>query len=82
MPAAVGPRDIADETRRNEEPLDAVPEVMLTEDDYFARNSEFRLWLLEERKYYFGDLTSDASHALFEKFVAKWNAGKLKSTST
>jgi len=60
--------------------LNGTPDTTITEDDYFARNSEFRLWLQEERKTYFDDLTSDEAHRLFEKFVKKWNEGKLRST--
>jgi len=77
---AVGPRDQRDEAVRNEEVLNGTPDTTITEDDYFARNSEFRLWLQEERKTYFDDLTSDEAHRLFEKFVKKWNDGKLRST--
>ena len=54
--------------------------MVLTEDDYFGRSSEFRLWLLEERQTYFDDLKGDESRRLFEKFVSRWNDGKLKST--
>ena len=76
---SVGPRNVQDETMRNEEPLNEVPELKITEDDYFSRNSEFRLWLLEDRHVYFDDLKADEARRMFDKFVDKWNAGKLKS---
>eukprot|EP00771_Trimastix_marina_P001696 gnl/Trimastix_PCT/2787.p1 GENE.gnl/Trimastix_PCT/2787~~gnl/Trimastix_PCT/2787.p1 ORF type:complete len:310 (-),score=43.92 gnl/Trimastix_PCT/2787:39-968(-) len=49
----------------------------ISSSDYFTKNAEFRLWLLERKKIYFEDLSSDQSHKLFKKFVKRWNNGEL-----
>eukprot|EP00904_Undaria_pinnatifida_P004485 jgi/Undpi1/14037/HiC_scaffold_9.g03688.m1 len=52
-------------------------EIEISEKDYFARATEFKVWLLQKKKKFFEDLTSTESHELFEKFVKDWNRGKL-----
>jgi hypothetical protein len=49
-------------------------------DDYFALNTEFRVWLQRARKKYFDDLVSKEARELFTKFVREWNAGKLDAS--
>ena len=49
----------------------------ISEDDYFARANEFRVWLKQDCGKLFGDLLAEESRELFSKFVGKWNAGKL-----
>ncbi|KAJ1989916.1 hypothetical protein H4R33_001914, partial [Dimargaris cristalligena] len=46
-------------------------------EDFYARNSEFRLWLLRKKSVYFDELDSKEARSYFKKFVTKWNAGEL-----
>ncbi|KAI8823060.1 uncharacterized protein EV422DRAFT_565922 [Fimicolochytrium jonesii] len=57
----------------------------LSEDDYFAKSTEFQTWLRLEKKQYFEELSGKEARSLFEKvcmgtsreFVKRWNRGKL-----
>ncbi|KAF9820774.1 hypothetical protein IEO21_01217 [Rhodonia placenta] len=49
----------------------------ISESDYFVKNDEFRVWLKDEKRKYFDELTSDRSRKYFRKFVKAWNRGKL-----
>jgi hypothetical protein len=49
------------------------------EDDYYKKNSEFRVWLLQSKKKYFDELSTKRCKYYFSKFVKRWNAGKLPS---
>lgn len=48
-------------------------------DDYYRKNSEFRLWLLESKEKYFDELNKEKQRKYFEKFVERWNSGSLKN---
>ncbi|KAI3456681.1 hypothetical protein Pfo_013344 [Paulownia fortunei] len=50
----------------------------LSNDDYFSKNNEFAMWLKEERKIFFSDLSSDSARELFSEFVAEWNDQELE----
>ncbi|KAH7926830.1 hypothetical protein BV22DRAFT_1008149 [Leucogyrophana mollusca] len=50
---------------------------LISESDYFLKNTEFRLWLKEEKSKYFDELSSDRARSYFRKFVKAWNRGKL-----
>jgi len=50
----------------------------ISKKDYFAKSTEFRVWL-QGRGKYLDDLSSSKSHKLFDKFVDKWNSGSLPS---
>mmetsp|Transcript_19248 Transcript_19248/g.24835 ORF Transcript_19248/g.24835 Transcript_19248/m.24835 type:complete len:190 (+) Transcript_19248:136-705(+) len=52
--------------------------IQLSEEDYFTRSSEFRVWLWLEKKKCLDELLSEKSHEMFDKFVKKWNKGKLE----
>ncbi|KAF0701252.1 Aste57867_8246 [Aphanomyces stellatus] len=58
---------------------DSRPDVQISEDDYFEKALEFRVWLKLEKRLYFDDLTSADAQGYFGKFVHKWNGGKLDS---
>ncbi|KAF8940968.1 hypothetical protein BGZ58_003700 [Dissophora ornata] len=45
----------------------------ITEDDYFTKSAEFRLWLRKSKKKYFEDLSADDARRYFKKFVRAWN---------
>ncbi|KAF9357430.1 hypothetical protein BGX26_003714 [Mortierella sp. AD094] len=45
----------------------------ISEDDYFAKSAEFRLWLRQAKKKYFEDLSADDARRYFKKFVRAWN---------
>ncbi|KAI1296373.1 hypothetical protein EDD11_007359 [Mortierella claussenii] len=45
----------------------------ISEDDYFAKSAEFRLWLRKSKKKYFEDLSADDARRYFRKFVRAWN---------
>ncbi|KAJ0404784.1 hypothetical protein ATCC90586_009398 [Pythium insidiosum] len=50
----------------------------LSEDDYFLRVSEFRVWLLQRRGKYLEELSSEDAAGLFKsKFMKRWNDGRL-----
>ncbi|KAF9150287.1 hypothetical protein BG015_007909 [Linnemannia schmuckeri] len=49
----------------------------ISEDDYFTKSSEFRLWLRQDKKKYFEDLTADDARKYFKKFVRRWNDFEL-----
>ncbi|KAF9908791.1 hypothetical protein EC991_009494 [Linnemannia zychae] len=49
----------------------------ISEDDYFTKSSEFRLWLRQAKKKYFEDLTADEARKYFKKFVRRWNDFEL-----
>jgi len=51
----------------------------ISNEDYFRKNSEFRLWLMEHKHRYFDELDKDQQRTYFAKFVRKWNAGSLRS---
>jgi len=53
-----------------------VLEMQLTEDDYFKKNVEFRVWL-KIKQMSFENLTSDESRDLFTKFIEVYNKGSL-----
>mmetsp|Transcript_19723 Transcript_19723/g.50067 ORF Transcript_19723/g.50067 Transcript_19723/m.50067 type:complete len:371 (-) Transcript_19723:30-1142(-) len=51
----------------------------ISEDDYFARNFEFRLWLKEEHGLSFDDFRdTDEAKLMFTEFVDAWNNAKLE----
>ncbi|KAJ1906463.1 hypothetical protein IWQ60_012078 [Tieghemiomyces parasiticus] len=51
----------------------------LTDADYYARNAEFRKWLLKKKDIYFDELGSKEARRYFKTFVEKWNEGRLSS---
>ncbi|KAF8736849.1 hypothetical protein AX14_013783 [Amanita brunnescens Koide BX004] len=71
-----GERDHSRSARRRDEdlPYDA---KSISESDYFLKSDEFRLWLREEKKKYFDELSGDRARSYFRKFIKAWNRGKL-----
>ncbi|KAF8633532.1 hypothetical protein AX15_001337 [Amanita polypyramis BW_CC] len=55
-------------------PYDTKP---IGEADYFLKSDEYRLWLREEKRKYFDELSGDKARSYFRKFVKAWNRGKL-----
>ncbi|TXG71267.1 hypothetical protein EZV62_006202 [Acer yangbiense] len=51
----------------------------LTKDDYFSKNNEFATWLIEEKKVFFSNLSSDSAREYFLDFIKAWNKQKLDS---
>eukprot|EP01036_Dinobryon_divergens_P039691 gene39691-52367_t len=49
----------------------------ITEDDYFIKSEEYRVWLKLVEKCSFETLSSEEAHDRFSKFVENWNEGKL-----
>ncbi|RKP04436.1 hypothetical protein THASP1DRAFT_21124, partial [Thamnocephalis sphaerospora] len=49
----------------------------ITADDYFAKSTEFRVWLRECKHRYFDDMKSSDAHVYFARFVRVWNRGRL-----
>ncbi|KAG0011506.1 hypothetical protein BGZ81_002143, partial [Podila clonocystis] len=45
----------------------------ISEDDYYAKSTEFRLWLRRSKKKYFEEMTADETRRYFKKFVKAWN---------
>jgi len=53
---------------------------LIDEQDYYTKNSEFRVWLQREKKLYLGDLETEKAKELFGKFAKAWNKDKLDET--
>ncbi|TMW59032.1 hypothetical protein Poli38472_007177 [Pythium oligandrum] len=52
----------------------------ISEDDYFLRSTEFRVWLKQKRGEYLEELSTEEAMRLFRsKFVKRWNSGRLSS---
>nr|GAT61358.1 predicted protein [Mycena chlorophos] len=51
----------------------------ISEEDYFRKSDEFRVWLRTEKKRHFDELSGDRARSYFRKFVKAWNRGKLSS---
>jgi len=49
----------------------------LFKSDYFARSTEFRVWLHENHRKHVDDIPSKVAHRRFAEFVQAWNAGTL-----
>ncbi|KAF9205116.1 hypothetical protein BGZ59_000676 [Podila verticillata] len=45
----------------------------ISEDDYYTKSTEFRLWLRRSKKKYFEEMTADETRRYFKKFVKAWN---------
>ncbi|XP_071954854.1 uncharacterized protein [Antedon mediterranea] len=50
----------------------------ISKDDYYLKSTEFRIWLKEEKRIYFDELSSSKSRYYFKKFVKMWNKGRLR----
>ncbi|KAF7726610.1 hypothetical protein EC973_008574 [Apophysomyces ossiformis] len=50
----------------------------ISDEDYFEKATEFRLWLRESKHKYFDDLDSHDSRRYFKKFVKAWNRFELE----
>ncbi|KAF8337049.1 uncharacterized protein EI90DRAFT_3044705 [Cantharellus anzutake] len=50
----------------------------ISEDDYFLKSDNFRLWLRQDKDKYFDELSGDQARYYFAKFVKRWNRGQLK----
>jgi hypothetical protein len=42
-----------------------------------AKAGEFRYWLKTERAKYLDEMSSDAAHKYFRRFMRRWNDGAL-----
>ncbi|KAG9298430.1 hypothetical protein G9A89_008694 [Geosiphon pyriformis] len=49
----------------------------ISEDDYYSKSTEFRIWLREEKEKYFDEMSSDQTRRYFRRFVRAWNKSKL-----
>ncbi|KAI6120962.1 hypothetical protein EDD16DRAFT_1573863 [Pisolithus croceorrhizus] len=49
----------------------------ISESDYFLKNSEFGIWLRDEKGKYFNELSGERARSYFRKFVKAWNRGRL-----
>ncbi|KAF9022942.1 hypothetical protein BDZ89DRAFT_1018482 [Hymenopellis radicata] len=49
----------------------------ISDADYFLKSDEFRIWLKEEKRKYFDELSGEKARSYFHKFVKAWNRGKL-----
>lgn len=49
----------------------------ISDDDYFEKATEFRLWLKEAKHKYIDEISSKESRRYFRKFVDKWNDYEL-----
>ncbi|KAJ3054172.1 hypothetical protein HK097_002494 [Rhizophlyctis rosea] len=56
---------------------DLIPKI--SEDDYYNKSTEFQMWLREEKKLYFFDLSGEEARSYFKKFVRRWNKARLSS---
>ncbi|CAJ0764875.1 9486_t:CDS:2 [Entrophospora sp. SA101] len=49
----------------------------ISEDDYYLKSTEFRLWLREYKEKFFDEMKTEEAHRYFKKFVNYWNKVKL-----
>ncbi|KAH8997548.1 hypothetical protein EDB92DRAFT_1793014 [Lactarius akahatsu] len=68
-----------DSPHRSESPSRHLPggAEPITESDYFLKSSEFRVWLKDDKRKYFDELSGEKARKYFHKFVKEWNRGKL-----
>ncbi|KAH9175511.1 hypothetical protein EDB89DRAFT_1847644 [Lactarius sanguifluus] len=68
-----------DSPRRSESPSRHLPggAEPITESDYFLKSPEFRVWLKDDKRKYFDELSGEKARKYFHKFVKEWNRGKL-----
>ncbi|KAG9222135.1 hypothetical protein CCMSSC00406_0009586 [Pleurotus cornucopiae] len=52
----------------------------ISESDYFLKSAEFRIWLKDEKRKYFDELSGEKARSYFRKFVKAWNKGKLSKS--
>lgn len=52
--------------------------IAITEEDYFEKASEYRIWLKEKKKKYFNELDAKDARYYFKKFVKAWNRYELE----
>jgi len=64
-PTALGPRE----------------SVVLSQDNYYDKNAEFRFWLKSKKNIYFDELDGDSAHQLFDTFCDQWNNRALEGFS-
>ncbi|KAI0053381.1 hypothetical protein FA95DRAFT_1568687 [Auriscalpium vulgare] len=53
---------------------------LISDSDYFAKSVEFRVWLKDEKRKYFDELSGERARKYFHKFVKEWNRGKLQKS--
>jgi hypothetical protein len=60
-----------DSPRRSQSPSRHLPggAEPITESDYFLKSSEFRVWLKDEKRKYFDELSGEKARKYFHKFV-------------
>lgn len=52
--------------------------VKITKDDYYNKNTEFRVWLSKKYNMFLDEVKSEVlKKKFFKEFVKKWNKGKL-----
>ncbi len=49
----------------------------LSSEDYFSRSIEFKSWLSESKNKYLDEISSSEARRYFDRFVRRWNDGKL-----
>ena len=49
----------------------------ISEADFFVKAPEYQRWLLEARRTYLDEMSSEEAKRAFRKFVSAWNAGEL-----
>ncbi|KIO07141.1 hypothetical protein M404DRAFT_137623 [Pisolithus tinctorius Marx 270] len=72
-------RDRERDRSRSPDREDELPEGVspISESDYFLKNSEFSIWLRDEKGKYFDELSGERARSYFRKFVKAWNRGRL-----
>ncbi|CAG8636844.1 11550_t:CDS:2 [Acaulospora colombiana] len=66
----------------SESDSDSIPEppkgfTPISEDDYYSKSTEFRIWLQEKKDKFFDELSSEQARRYFKKFVNNWNKYRL-----
>lgn len=70
-------------SRRNRDESDAAIALrfgapLLTREDYYVRSGEFKAWL-SLRGVFLDEVSSSEARRYFDRFVRRWNAGRLQS---
>jgi hypothetical protein len=52
---------------------------VITKEDYYNKNCEFREWVRNVKGKYLDDMSTDKARKYFDQFVEQYNAGKLEA---
>ncbi|KAM0786011.1 hypothetical protein ACM66B_006827 [Microbotryomycetes sp. NB124-2] len=74
-------QDEADDNKDDSDKEVQLPDGVnkISEDDFFLKSNEFRVWLNEKKSKRLDSLKSSDARHYFKKFVRRWNSGRLST---